>query len=85
MTMDDLASYKSTPVDPISYTYQDEITLHEIPPNGQGLAALIALGIVDVLTEQGKIRLETMEHNSAEYLHVLVCATARSASRPKST
>jgi gamma-glutamyltranspeptidase/glutathione hydrolase len=73
MTLEDLAAHDSTHVDPISYTYQNEITLHEIPPNGQGLAALIALGIVDVLTDQGKIDLENMDHNSAEYLHVLVC------------
>ena len=38
-----------------------------------GLTALIALGILDNLEEQGKIRsLLEMEHNSAEYLHALV-------------
>lgn len=39
----------------------------------QGLTALIALGILDNLEEQGKVKsLLEMEHNSAEYLHTLV-------------
>ena len=38
-----------------------------------GLTALIALGILDNLEKQGKIKsLLEMEHNSAEYLHALV-------------
>ena len=41
--------------------------------NFTGLTALIALGILDQLEEQGKIKsLLELEHNSAEYLHVLV-------------
>ena len=41
----DLAEYKPEWVTPISQQYRDH-ELHEIPPNGQGIAALIALGIV---------------------------------------
>ena len=38
-----------------------------------GLTALIALGILDQLEDQGKIKsLLELEHNSAEYLHALV-------------
>ena len=46
MTLDDLAEHRSDWVTPISINYRD-IHLHEIPPTGQGLAALIALGILD--------------------------------------
>jgi gamma-glutamyltranspeptidase/glutathione hydrolase len=45
MTMEDLASHKPEWVDTISLDYRGYI-LHELPPNGQGIAALIALGIL---------------------------------------
>ncbi len=45
MTLDDLAEHKADWVGTVSQDYKD-VTLHEIPPNGQGLAALIALGIL---------------------------------------
>ncbi|MFM7025247.1 MAG: gamma-glutamyltransferase family protein [Limnohabitans sp.] len=41
----DLAAYRPEWVEPIAKTYRG-YTLHEIPPNGQGIAALIALGIL---------------------------------------
>ncbi|KAG8942762.1 hypothetical protein FRC00_011643, partial [Tulasnella sp. 408] len=74
MELADLANHQSTFVDPISYTYQKgNVTIWECPPNGQGITALMALGILDALQDEGKIKpLESMEHNSAEYLHVLV-------------
>jgi gamma-glutamyltranspeptidase/glutathione hydrolase len=45
LTLEDLANHASEWVDPISIDYRNSC-LHEIPPNGQGLAALIALGIL---------------------------------------
>ena len=42
----DFAAYKPEWVTPIGKNYRG-YTLHEIPPNGQGIAALIALGILD--------------------------------------
>lgn len=46
MTLHDLRGYRPAWVDPISQSYRG-YELHEIPPNGQGIAALIALGICE--------------------------------------
>ena len=45
-TLKDFADYQPEWVKPLSKNYRG-YTLHEIPPNGQGIAALIALGILD--------------------------------------
>ena len=45
MTVADLAAFKPEWVAPIGQDYRGS-RLHEIPPNGQGIAALIALGIL---------------------------------------
>jgi gamma-glutamyltranspeptidase/glutathione hydrolase len=45
MTRDDLAGYRPDWVAPISTAYRG-YDVHELPPNGQGIAALIALGIL---------------------------------------
>jgi gamma-glutamyltranspeptidase/glutathione hydrolase len=42
----DLAQHQSLWVDPISTTYRD-LTVWEIPPSGQGIAALMALNILE--------------------------------------
>jgi len=46
ITARDFADYKAEWVTPIAQNYRG-YTLHEIPPNGQGIAALIALGILE--------------------------------------
>jgi len=46
MAAHDLAEYSSEFVEPISTTYRDW-TIYEIPPNGQGLAALEMLNIME--------------------------------------
>ncbi len=45
LTARDMAAFQPEWVEPIAQTYRG-YTLHEIPPNGQGIAALIALGIL---------------------------------------
>ncbi len=46
MTLADLAEHAADWVAPIQIDYRGR-TVHEIPPNGQGLATLIALGILE--------------------------------------
>ena len=45
-TLDDFASHTNDWVTPLALDYRGT-TVHELPPNGQGIAALIALGIVE--------------------------------------
>ncbi len=59
----DLDSHQSDWVDLISQTYKD-YELHEIPPNGQGLAALIMLGILQ------HHNIERYEMDSADCIHL---------------
>jgi gamma-glutamyltranspeptidase/glutathione hydrolase len=46
LTAADFAAHAPEWVEPISQAYRD-VVLHEIPPNGQGIAALMALGMLD--------------------------------------
>jgi gamma-glutamyltranspeptidase/glutathione hydrolase len=46
MTAQDLAEYSAEWVEPISTTYRDW-TVYEMPPNGQGLAALLMLNMME--------------------------------------
>ncbi|KAJ5770029.1 uncharacterized protein N7511_002080 [Penicillium nucicola] len=49
------------------------VTIWEHPPNGQGIVALIALGIMEELEKAGKIpKFTEAQHNSAEYLHAVI-------------
>ena len=49
------------------------VELWEHPPNGQGIVALMALGIMQELEEQGKIpTFKPEDHNSAKYLHAVI-------------
>jgi gamma-glutamyltranspeptidase/glutathione hydrolase len=85
LTLDDLKHHAETgsePVDPISLKYTGQgvsestnggIELWEHPPNGQGIVALMALGIIQELEKQGKIsKWSPKDHNSTEYLHALI-------------
>ncbi|KAF8846268.1 gamma-glutamyltranspeptidase [Paxillus ammoniavirescens] len=73
MELEDLAAHDTSFVEPIKYTYGGQVTVYECPPNGQGITALLALGILEQIQEQGKIKpLQELEHNSPEYLHTLI-------------
>ena len=63
MTLDDLAAHQVDWVEPIGQNYRG-YTLHEIPPNGQGIGALISLGILD------NIDMGALPVDSAASLHV---------------
>lgn len=71
LSLADFAEHESTFVEPIKYDFFD-YTIWEIPPNGQGIVALIALGVIQELHKSGKIDLFKLEHNSSEYLHLLI-------------
>ena len=62
---EDLADHKALWVDPISIDYRG-YQVHEIPPNGQGLVALIALGILK------QFPLEKWDPESADSIHVKI-------------
>lgn len=49
------------------------VEVWEHPPNGQGIVALMALGIIEQLEKAGRIpKFSHKDHNSAAYLHVVV-------------
>ena len=66
LTQDDLVAYQPEWVEPISVTYRDGFVFHEIPPNGQGLTALLALNIAK------QFDLPTLGYGSADYYHALI-------------
>lgn len=60
-------------LDLVSDPFSTRARRTQCPPNGQGLTALLALGILDEMEKEGKIpALLEMEHNSVEYLHTLI-------------
>jgi gamma-glutamyltranspeptidase/glutathione hydrolase len=65
LTRADLDAHRSDWVEPLSVAYRG-VRLHEIPPNGQGIAALIALGVL------GRFDLSRYAPDSAESLHLQI-------------
>ncbi len=65
LTVEDLAYQHSDWVEPISTTYKGH-TVYELPPNGQGMAALEMLNLLEGYD------LKSLGHNSAAYLHLLI-------------
>jgi gamma-glutamyltranspeptidase/glutathione hydrolase len=65
MAASDLAEYSSEWVEPISTTYRGW-TVYEMPPSGQGIAALEMLNFME------QFSLAQFGHNSADALHVTI-------------
>src|ERR1051325_2269758 len=65
MTVEDLASHTSTWEEPISVTYRG-LRVYECPPNGQGIAALIALNILEEFDLASSASLSTVR------LHLMI-------------
>jgi gamma-glutamyltranspeptidase / glutathione hydrolase len=64
-TAPDLADFQPEWVDPVSTTYRGW-TVTELPPNGQGIAALSMLNIME------RFPLSEYGHNSTKALHVMI-------------
>jgi gamma-glutamyltranspeptidase/glutathione hydrolase len=64
-TVEDFATFQPEWVDPISTTYRGW-TVYELPPNGQGIAALTMLNIME------NFPLAAYGQNSAAALHVMI-------------
>jgi gamma-glutamyltranspeptidase/glutathione hydrolase len=65
MKASDLAEYHAEWVEPISTTYRGW-TVHELPPNGQGIAALEMLNVME------RFALGEMGQNSVRALHLMI-------------
>jgi len=65
MTMADLGNYQPEWVTPISKRYRG-YDVHEIPPNGQGISALMALGMLDQF-DLGSLALDSAD---AQHLQI---------------
>ncbi|MFX0100281.1 MAG: gamma-glutamyltransferase [Candidatus Hodarchaeota archaeon] len=65
MELADLKNHHSTFDDPISTNYRG-IDVHEIPPNGQGITALIALNILE------EYSLKDLDPLSPDYYHLMI-------------
>nr|WP_269821512.1 gamma-glutamyltransferase family protein [Mycobacterium ostraviense] len=65
MRVSDLAAHRSDWVDTITGTYRG-YTIHELPPNGQGVVALIALGILE------QFDMASLPVDSADSVHLQI-------------
>ena len=63
LSVDDLKSYEPEWINPVSSNYRG-FDVWELPPNGQGIAALQILNILE------QYDITNMGHNSAEYIHL---------------
>jgi gamma-glutamyltranspeptidase/glutathione hydrolase len=67
-TLEDFAAHTTEWVEPIQTDYRGH-TILELPPNGQGITALIALNVLE------GFNLSSMDYGSSAYYHLLIEAT----------
>lgn len=86
MTLDDLAEHESTWDEPISTVFEG-IRIHECPPNGQGITALIALNILSEcgLDALGEPLASTRLHYVIESLRLAFADTRYYVADPRCT
>jgi gamma-glutamyltranspeptidase/glutathione hydrolase len=65
LSLEDLKNHTSTFPDPICVDYKGT-EVYEIPPNGQGITALIALNILE------EFDWKDIDHSAANHLHILI-------------
>ena len=75
MTADDLSKFSSQWVEPISTTYHDW-TVYELPPNGQGIGALLMLNLMERFPLAGPIS-STTYHTMIEAKKLAYAAVLR--------
>ncbi|XP_078061542.1 glutathione hydrolase-like YwrD proenzyme isoform X2 [Mustelus asterias] len=64
MNLDDLKEHTSTEVTPFFTDYKG-LRIWELPPNGQGITALMALNMLE------NFNIRELGHNTADYIHLL--------------
>ena len=84
MTLADLRDYRPDWVEPIRKSYRG-YEIHEIPPNGQGIAALMALGILDNF-DVGNLPVDSIDsqHLQIEAMKLAFADLYRYVSDPRS-
>ena len=83
LQLDDLANYRPEWVAPIAKDFAGH-TVHEIPPNGQGIAALMALGMLNHL-DIGRLPVDGVEsqHLQIEAMKLAFADTYRWVADPR--
>ena len=64
LALDDLASHRSEWVEPVSSDYRD-LTVCELPPNSQGITALMTLNILEQASP------EDLQHHGPAHIHLV--------------
>jgi gamma-glutamyltranspeptidase/glutathione hydrolase len=81
MTLEDLAEHECLWAEPLSVVHAG-LRVHEMPPNGQGIAALIALGVLDHLPDAPLDSADAI-HAQIEAMKLALADTSRTVADPR--